>query len=651
MFVYGKQIQIIFFSIFITFSLLFYGQEITKSSIIETYQGKKYYIHTVKKGETLYSIAKAYNVSIDAIAYENPDVFNGLKPDEQLKIPIQATNYTITIDHEVQKGETLYGIAKKYGVTIEEIVQLNPEVSSGLKVGSIIKIPKREISSADYSKEKTDDKTNELKHVVSKGETIYGISKKYNISIEKLYELNPELKSNGLKAGQVLLIRQSENKNSQISKQVNNNLNTNLNTDNKNNNQNIVLPEKIDNNATIANCNKLLYPINSIKIALFIPLMNDLVAIEEDVQNSKDVNFKLSSKPYLEFYEGFLLALDTIKKAGINVDVLLYDIKKDSLKVNQLLADSKLEQVDLIIGPFHENVFEVVAAWAERKNIPIINPVVSTSKAVFNHYNVIHLNTNLNSQLDQYIKYLACFDSLSLIFVHNNTPEENKIVNLYKKKYLQEFSNNFKNLPLIKEVNYNQDGINGLETSLSKQKINVIILTSNSQVFVINLLTKLNELTKTYKIVATFMPSWKKFENNIDLEHIYNLNTLAFMPFYVDYSNSSVINFIKNYKFYFKTDPSKFSFLGYDIGFYFMNILHYYGKNFYNCINDTSINTLSSKFYFEKASKKGGFQNIGNYIIRYNYETNEQKIENIITDKPKLPLYFKPIAIRKPTKY
>ncbi len=643
-------------SIFILIGTSIFAQEVKKSTEIEVIQGKKYYIHTVEKGQTLYSIAKAYEVSVDAIAYENPDVFNGIKPDQKLKIPVLATPYK-TKEHTVQKGETLYGIAKKYSATVEEIVQLNPEVSKGINPGQVIQVPVRDIASAEYKTEKPAEKKQpsvqqeiSVSHEVVKGETVYGITKKYNISIEQFYEWNPGVKQNGLKVGDVVIVskKQSTEKKQESTIAV------------KKQEEEQKLPEpkgfeaatknKTENLHSI-NCSEVKSPFQTVNVSLLIPLHNDLAVIDDEL-SSTDPNFKLSSKPYLEFYEGFLMAVDSLRKTGLSVNLYQYEVKKDVEKVMQLFANTDFQQSDIIIGPFHDEVLEPVASWAEKRQIPVINPVIPNSKTLFNYSNVIQLNTTLNTQLKQVTRYTAMFDTVHLVIVHANTEEEKAMINLYKKQYLQDFSNNFPNkLPVIKEVSYNTVGLEGLEKALSKNNINIIFIPSQSQVFVINMMTKLNELTKTYKLILSFMPSWKKFENNFELEHLFNLHTHAFMPFYIDYSKPEVIYFVKNYRFYYKTDPSRLSFIGYDAGVYFLTLLQKYGRDFLNCINSNSVQTMSSAFYFEKVSSKGGFENNGVFIVRYDDVDNSLKLTNIIADTIRMPLYLQPIQPRKVVKY
>ncbi|NSW45715.1 MAG: LysM peptidoglycan-binding domain-containing protein [Bacteroidales bacterium] len=656
-----KNFLCLLFFVFLFCSLTYtYAQEVKKSSEIEVVQGKKYYIHEVQKSETLYSISKTYEVSVDAIAYENPDVLNGLKPGQKIRIPIQATPYK-TKEYEIQKGETLYGIAKKNNTTIEELVQINPEVSNGIKPGQKIQIPVRNITSADYKNDKPQVAVNpsvqnntevqNAKHKVQKGETIYGICKQYNITQETLYALNPELKTTGLKIGQEIIIKKEmknaieQNTKQTVAEEQKNTIKQETTTlANIDTSFNKTKP----NTVKISDCKQQqTSPLKNVKVALFIPLMGDEALIDEE-DASTDPNFKLAPKPFIEFYEGFLMALDSIRRQGLSVELIQYEVKRDSAKIKLLLNDKNLQDVQLIIGPFYDNIFNDVAEWAHARHIAVINPISSTNKALFNFDNVIQLNTTLNSQLSQVTKYLAAFDSLNIVIVHGNANDELQIVNIYKKQYLDVFNNNFgSKSPSLKDVNYSQGGIDAVEKALDKRKINIIILPSSSQVFVINAITKLNDLTRNYKLILSYMPTWKKFEQNFELEHLFNLHSHAFQPFYVDYSNPQVKNFVLSYRDLYKIEPTKFSFLGYDCSLYFLSLLQKYGSQFFYCINHTDVSTLSSKFYFEKIGEKGGYENKGIFIIRYDDVQNEMVLTNIVTNKFLMPLSIPPIEVRK----
>ena len=113
--------------------------------------GRAFIIYEVVQGETLYSISKSYKVATEDLIEENPSLKSGLKLGQEIKIPLDKV---ITeepqvqkiipegfVPHEVKQSETLYGLSKRYGVTVRAIIDSNQEVVNGLKPGQIIVFP------------------------------------------------------------------------------------------------------------------------------------------------------------------------------------------------------------------------------------------------------------------------------------------------------------------------------------------------------------------------------------------------------------------------------------------------------------------------------------------------------------------------------
>ncbi len=207
---------------------------------ITVVNGRHYYVHKVKKGETLWGLSKIYKVSVEELSDVNPDAASGLSIGEILNIPVKEKDSGTFVKvvqplpdtvsakesvkssldqkdrHEVQKGETIYGISHKYGVTEQELVGMNPGIESGLRAGQMLVIPSPkkteqtgQIEQKTQTKPVTDDKKN--RHEVQKGETIYGISHKYGVTEQELVGMNPGIE-NGLMAGQMLVIPSSSQK-------------------------------------------------------------------------------------------------------------------------------------------------------------------------------------------------------------------------------------------------------------------------------------------------------------------------------------------------------------------------------------------------------------------------------------------------------
>lgn len=160
----------------------------------EIYEGEEN-VYIVQKGDTLYSIAAANNTTVDELKRINNLTSNILSTGQLLKIPsalLPESTYT------VKKGDSLYSIANKYNTTVDELKRINNLTSNILSIGQVLKLPSDKVS--DVEKEE-----NTISYTVQKGDSLYSIARKYSTTIDKIKDLN-NLTTNLLSIGQVLLI-------------------------------------------------------------------------------------------------------------------------------------------------------------------------------------------------------------------------------------------------------------------------------------------------------------------------------------------------------------------------------------------------------------------------------------------------------------
>jgi LysM repeat protein len=198
--------------------------EIKDSIGIEKKDGKTFVLHKVDAKETLYSIARKYNSKVDEIKVANPGIEAGLKIGQVLKVPVKTTSLSAslaaTLEHTVQQGETLYGIAKKYNLSVEELTALNEGSVKELKPGQVLKVVSVSTPSAISTPEPVENNDQKI-HKVELSETLFGIAKKYNVSVDDLKQANPDL-INGLKEGMEIKIpEKSKTKNTSSAKSTN----------------------------------------------------------------------------------------------------------------------------------------------------------------------------------------------------------------------------------------------------------------------------------------------------------------------------------------------------------------------------------------------------------------------------------------------
>lgn len=207
-----KTIGVVLMALFLLLNAQLSEAGVQDSIGVEKKDGKRYVLHRLEAKETMYALSRRYGASVDDIKKANADVnTNELKVGQVLRIP--SPEKTVNSSkassgaHIVIAGETLYSIAKKYNVSVDEMKKLNPEAVKGLSIGDELMIPGKPVEQVlkrgDTPTVNPINNPSSTSHTVASGETLYSISRKYNVSVDDLKSWNPET-SSGLRIGQVL---------------------------------------------------------------------------------------------------------------------------------------------------------------------------------------------------------------------------------------------------------------------------------------------------------------------------------------------------------------------------------------------------------------------------------------------------------------
>ncbi len=337
-----------------------------KSSVVVYIDGAKYYIHTVRAGETLYSLARTYDVDEQIILGSNPSVAQGLQAGASLKIPFLVSRSEVQSEkklrkkfdmHYVVRGETLYAISRKYEIPIATLIEDNPSLDPiCLRPDERVLIRKKEIGSEDEegSRNQWEEYRSSLNsvadpgdayHIVAPGETFYSLSRRFGISEEELSELNNGLQPADLKAGAMIKVPGEE---------------TPLVEKNP-----AFRPDSLRWNIPDTSGDRIEFRAlphsETLNISLLLPL-----AVEGSGANTN----------YLEFYQGFLLGLDSVRlRHGYSVDLTLFNTGRDTAKIARIVESEPFRRSDLIIGPVYEEMLDPVIRFAEERQIPVVSPL------------------------------------------------------------------------------------------------------------------------------------------------------------------------------------------------------------------------------------------------------------------------------------
>ena len=569
-----------------------------------------HFIHTVTKGQSLYSISSMYNVSIADIVKENPGSDAGIKVGQSLKIPQNGDNQ-VTF-HTIQSGETLYKLSVKYGVSVERICQANPGLSAkNFRVDQVIAIPpvaKSEQVSAEVvdqlpsSPAKVEKKDESLKpncrdmHRVERKETVYSICKQYGITEEELLAANPEIKNKKLKKGKFLCIPYpKETAKTSTPTQPQTNVDATL-TDAQLFDKNKKKNEKI----------------STIKAAVVLPF-------NTDGTGTRDEQVRM-----VEYYEGFLMAMDSLKKQGISIDLYTYDSGKTASSVNKILNKAEMKNMDIIFGPAHPEQVKPMAEFAQKHNSRLVIPFSSKGDDVFGNPAVYQINTPQSYLYSEvYEHYLRKFPNAHVIFLDAATGHTDK--DDFVKGLKEELKNRQITFKELRGENINPEG---MKLAVDSLRENVIIPTSGKNVVLTKILPQLIVTSRehpNYDMKLFGYPEWQTYTDD-HLANFFELNTYFYSSFYTNNLFPAAIQFTNAYRKWFSKDMvntyPKYGMLGFDTAYFFLKGLNEYGSNFEDQVKQMQVTPIQTGFKFDRVNNWGGFINRKVFFVNFtkNYE-------------------------------
>lgn len=196
-------------------NLLHIGQQL-KIPINDLGNGQNYIVYTVKAGDSLYSIAKNYGTTVDTLRRFNNLSSDLLSIGQKINIP-NGNNNDSSFDEDyliyvVKAGDSLYSIAKKYGISVDDLMKSNNLSSINLSIGQYLKIVFMDDNVIQMGSSCYGEGYNEpsyVTYVVRSGDSLYVIAKKYGVSVDSIKKLN-NLTSNNLSIGQILKIKEND---------------------------------------------------------------------------------------------------------------------------------------------------------------------------------------------------------------------------------------------------------------------------------------------------------------------------------------------------------------------------------------------------------------------------------------------------------
>ena len=616
-----------------------------------------YQRHIVKKGETVYSISKKFNVSEATIYQLNPDLKHVIKIGVILILPNNGEEVIISIKkHRVRKRETIKSIATKYDISKDLLKKYNKDLyAREPNKGERIDIPVFNVIALSNTTNKETLTANDTikKHKVLPKETKYGIARKYDITIAELEVLNPNMAKN-LAIGEEIIVPKKEISSNAIL----------VEGDDKYEFYEVLPKEgffrlkvkfglsqeeiialnpyaveglkegmilkipKINNTLDVQKfeaVNLADYILNTSKkkLAVMLPFKLNRIDLDSLSVNTDLLKSDGTLRAAIDFYSGVLMAAEFAKDKGISTDITIYDTEGQVSKVAQIMSSNNFNEIDAVIGPLLSKNIEKAASALQSENIPVFSPL---SKFKLKEY----------PNLYQTIPSSELMETAMLDFIIKRLDTINIIV-ITGKEWTQRKGTIMTAIPSAKTIVPEEGNylyLEDIQIQLDTVKENWVILDSDNPILVSNVVGLLNgfpeiildeddvEIGKNNIRLFAVNKSRAFDYHDVSNVHLANLN-FTYPSSNKHYDYDLMVPFLVSYKNKYGVMPNHYAIRGFDVTYDVLLRLANAMTLEEASVSDIKTEYIENKFqYFNTLNS--GYKNQAFYIMKYN---NELKLE------------------------
>jgi len=540
------------------------------------YDETDFILHKIKRKQTLNKIADLYDVDINLIKKYNDLTSDKLDKGSLIKVPLVplatgSIEIPNRVKHYVVKAkEGKWRVAYKYGITIDQLELINPQIGNFLKVSEKILVP-----NINFNKLNIIDKNYAYYKVLAK-EGFYRLKIKLGVEEKIIKSLNPVLMTSELKEGMILK-----------------------------------LPKLIDQNENLDKDQKInLTDFSKKKIALLLPFgLNNINFDSLQIAKSQLTNDKLLNLS-LDFYLGSSIAVDSIASYGIPVQMNVFDTNNSSeADIYEIVNTNDLKNYDLVIGPLTAKAFNYTSKLLKNEPVWLASPLSKVNYAD----NVINTITEDDILFERIVSFVESDTTLNKKYIISDSD------NLITSNKLKE---RFKNATQFYST-VNDSGVDTKSLVLDDldstfvDKKNIIFLETKDQGFVSNVTSILNSFVNDTVQISLYTTSSNKAFSGNNISN-YNLSNLNFhypsvnKP--LDFKLYS--SFIKNFSNIYNFIPNKYVIRGYDL---VLDLLFRLSSDEINFNGSNFIETehIENKFKYFKNKDSLGYRNLSTFIIKY----------------------------------
>ncbi len=539
--------------------------------------------YVVQPKETRYSIASKYGITMDSLLSLNPTLpesTSELAIGQELLLPriagstLEQQQVQLYESYTVPPKKTLFSLSQEYGIPGDEIVRLNPEIvqRSGLKEGMVIRLPKR---TQDEGAVNTD---NFIFYEVKPKQTEYSLTRNLGISWRELSQLNPEL-AQGLKSGMILKLPKEKASDLEV--------------------KNSLILDKI-------NLLDSIHMDHKPKLVFMLPFRLDKINLEDAESAAEAIERSNAISYSLGLYTGALVALDSVARLGISVDVKTLDTQLSLEKVKSILMQENLKGVSAIIGPLDAKSLNEVAVQAAKFQIPVIAPIASDSNlSLANVFFSIPTDTVLRRSMLEYMEGEVTDQNIIVIADEKNKVAAQQIMAKFPQARLVEIKEEEENISINLET---------FTEMLVEENDNWIFVESDNVKLVPGVTSILNSSNNEKVKVRMFTTNKNRaFDNDvISSTHLSNLR-FTFPSSYREVGNDG---FVVQYRKKWGSDPDRYAVRGFDLTYDLLLKLAY-KSNLFEAADLVGITEYSANKFNYTKDPASGYYNSASYIMMF----------------------------------
>lgn len=569
-----------------------YGQEyistpVTVSKEKVRVNGKVCYSHIVREKQTLFSIAKAYDVTVDDIYSFNPSLKEtGLKKNAIILIPSAEALSA------AQPAEKPSATGQDAGTETKQTAQpqKEPKTEVEQKVAEDVQLiqPTQEMKEKPAVQSRKTSARKQKIHTVKWYEDLDVIAEKYGVTVEAIMMVN-NLTGRKLTKRQKLIIPEPGETVAPdlISPEPGPDMT-------KDEEKAVTAPEEpADTTVTeIPDMDPdwLFAPKDEVNVTLILPMK----ASTESV-----------SRNNMDFYSGVLLAVKDLADAGISTQLNVYD---SSDETHPILSED-IDDSDLIIGPVSSTDLRMLLE-SDTDPRMVISPLDSRAEELaYRHSNFIQVPTPQMSQYKDIMNWIR-EDSMpgdTLIMIKEKTARQTESV---KQMIQAADSSGLTFIPFSYSILEGRDITEPLTSLMTATGTNRVVIASESEAFVNDVVRNLSILLYNKLNVVLYAPARIRNFETIEVENLHKTAAHISLGYLIDYDSQQVKNFLLKYRALYNTEPTQYAFQGYDIATYFIGMCGKYGSQWARKLDDGESQMLQSTFMFVPA-ENGGYVNQG----------------------------------------